>query len=256
MHSAVFSSDGSLVAVGTSVGVALFDPDTCVCSAFLASPFPRKDKKHVHFAHTCFLPGSAFLAAAQVSGDSGGVCVWNLLTLTPWWIAEGQVRDICAHPSKPWLAAVIGAKDRAWGVMEVDINSGKVQSWWEQTEGKLARVLYAPCHSALCSKLGRKSVLLVISEERQVMLLTEQQHESKEAAGRHVADIKGKTSLRDMFGGIEAVDVDVHSKTFSSDAPASRQAVDLPMLSTDSHLLPSPAELCSRMLESFLMSST
>lgn len=254
MHSTAFSSDGSLVAVGTSHGVALFDPDTCTCSAFLGSPFPIAAKEHVKFAHICFLPASAFLAAAQIGGSTGGICVWNLLTLTPWWIAEGHIRDICAHPSKPSLAAVARGAGQTWGVMEVDIGGGKVQSWWEQVDDPVARVLYAPPHSALCSRLGRQSVLLVISETRQIIVVTEQQQQQQlmESAGFNMAHVKSKTSLRDMFGGREPDDVDARPSTFRSDELSSRQAVDLPMLATDSHLLPSPAELCSRLLEYFL----
>lgn len=257
MHTVAFSSDGSLIAVGVTSGVALFDPESCISKAFLASPFSLKANK-AHFAHACFLPGSAFLAAAQVGGHSGGVCVWNLLTLTPWWIAEGYVRDLCAHPSKPLLAAVIGGDKHAWGVMEVDVNCSNVESWWEQRGDKVARVLYAPSHSALCSRLQRNSVLLVISEARQIMIVREQGTKEMELARLNIADVKSGASLSGIFGAEEHQVDDapaLANQSSSYEIPVLR-AMDHQLLSDDSHLLPAPTELCRRMLQSFLGKGT
>lgn len=258
MHSASFSADGSLVAVGTQSGVVLFDSDSCTCSAFLASPFPKRPKSNTRFAHVCFLSGSAYVAAAHVGTHGGGVCVWNLLTLTPWWIAEGDVRDLCAHPSKPWLAAVVGGRDQTWGLMEVDASSGKVESWWEQRGDEVARVLYAPSHSALCSRLQRSAVLLAVSEARRVMILKEQNTKVMELEGLDVADVTTVASLRSIFGeGGDKSEIppDGANKWRFDDTP-SRQAIDCQLLSADSHLLPAPPDLCSRVLESFLRERT
>lgn len=263
MHCCAFSQDGSTLAVGGASCTTLW---TCQNKFVASLVCPFRDAPDSRVAHVCFIPGSPYLVTAHTSTKehSQGLCVWNLLTLTLHWAGKFSVHDLVAHPTLQRFACIFGTgKNRI--VAELDTGGHMISSWGETASDKPSRVLYGPAASALSSCRLGTTPLLVVSEGRRAMVIAsgaqssvEQSEQARidgtqsgEPAERRAASGSRDGKLFEMFGDDRTVPSSEGGVDWDAGvkqrARAAALAAVLPF-QAESHLLPAPAELCSRVL--------
>ena len=262
MHCCAFSHDGSTLAVGGASCTTLWTQHNKFVASLVC---PFQDSPDSRVSHVCFVQGSPYLVTAHSGArdDCQGLCVWNLLTLTLQWAGHGPVHDLAAHPTLQQFACVFGkGQNRVVAELEAS-GGGLIRSWGEAASDRPARVLYGPAGSALSACRLGSTPLLVVSEGRRVMVIASasqgadqieaarDSREGGESAGNLKSSGKRDGKLLEMFGddraesgGLEGEEMDVKVKRRER---AAALAAVLPF-QAESHLLPPPSELCSRIL--------
>eukprot|EP00884_Botryococcus_braunii_P009590 jgi/Botrbrau1/18632/Bobra.0367s0068.1 len=239
---AAFSTDGSLLAVGTGDQVTLWDPWENALLGTLEPPF---DSTGCPVTRLAFIPGTPFLAASS-EGRGGCLTVWNLLEMRIWWSHVLGVSDLAADPEGSFFAVSIpagepgtlpvppeegsGADDvdnavpppRRLGangavpanstVLLFEASSPVPVGAWALPRGRASSVLFAPQGTRLAASSvpGRPSALLVLTEEREFTVLNTVptrlgESPSGEASQDAGALPQGATAYNALFGPATAV---------------------------------------------------
>ena len=221
MTAAAYSSDGTVLAVGSRSIITLWHPESTARMAVLVAPSCPHTSTATHLA---FLTDAPYLVSVH-RGKRGCVCVWNLMTLTLWWATYAVVDDVAAHPVLPRFAAVIDAPEIGGSVVAVLGPDSATAEETLRSEGgvRVSRVMFPPpgcaLHSKVCGKarsgddvVGR-GPMLVLTHDRRIVVVPDQEGEKTGAEARQ----------RSGAGAATAVDAQADVVADEDSAPLAEQ---------------------------------